>query len=101
MRIAHNRVPQVMAAVAKGTQELEESTKLAILERAKELAPVETGFLQGSIEEAEGGVISGAPYSGFVNFGWTYAAANPYFSNAIGSAVPGFNIKTKALLGGF
>ena len=52
---------------------------------ARQLAPVDTGFLKSQIAVLQGGyggvrLISGAPYSAFVNYGTVYQAPQPFFS---------------------
>ncbi|MCD8391211.1 MAG: HK97 gp10 family phage protein [Firmicutes bacterium] len=56
-------------------------------ERARELCPVDTGYLKSSISSSvDGGaayVSAGAPYAAYVEFGTSKAAAQPFLVPAL------------------
>jgi HK97 gp10 family phage protein len=59
-----------------------------IAERAKDLAPVDTGYMRDHIRARKHGqlgavVESTAPYSGFVEYGTRYMAAQPFLRPAV------------------
>ena len=70
---------------------------------ARQLAPVDTGYLRDHIAvKVEGGVyevISGAEYSTYVEFGTTYSEAQPFFYPAFGSALRQLREEAKDVVG--
>lgn len=79
-KIAADLMPRAEAAVAKAA--------LDIQANAQTLAPVDTGFLRGSIQASKIGpahwrVTVGADYGLFVEYGTVSTAPQPYFEPAI------------------
>ena len=54
-----------------------------IVRRAKQLAPVDTGFMRNNIHAEEDAVISEAPYSAYVEYGTKKMAAQPFMRPAV------------------
>lgn len=79
-----------LARVAGGAEVAEEvaervvSTEVA--ETAKSLAPVDTGALRDSIAQTSEGVVVGAPYAVFVEYGTSESPAQPFVRPAIDEA---------------
>jgi HK97 gp10 family phage protein len=92
---------QGKAAALSGLQEVAGELAAAIIaERAAELAPVDTGELRGSIgpQRLGGGwaVVASAPHAGYVEYGTSKMAAQPYLRPAA-QGVDGKSIAQAAL----
>lgn len=87
-QLRNNRFKDLGAQIRRQEQEARERAARVGASVARQLAPEDTGLLKSLIAVlfgAYGGVrlISGAPYSGHVNFGTVFQAPNPFFTKAI------------------
>lgn len=55
----------------------------AVVWHARKLAPVDTGWLKGSIEEKDGNVVVSAPHAVYVEFGTEHMEAQPFLRPAL------------------
>lgn len=100
MKAAHGRIGAGGSLVVR-------AFTLRVEARAKVYAPVDTGFLMGSIGsefsgdgrsgEMTGTVTAGARYSRFQEYGTSRMAAQPFMGPAFDQEVPGFEAACAAL----
>lgn len=99
----------MMKALEEGARRFPQETKIIVknnAEKGKEIAqrtaPKKTGYLRENIvtkypRAFEGWIISGAMYSGYVNYGTRFQAAQPYFTNMWDIVVSNLERELKAL----
>jgi HK97 gp10 family phage protein len=102
--VVFNRLPAIMAAVEVQARRAPIATAEEVAVRARANAPVDTGYLQGSIaavpvNQHMAEVRVGAPYGGYVEFGTSKMAAQPFLSPALGGAAESMLQKIAGALG--
>lgn len=110
IKIIYDHIPQVIVAVNAGRDELAKGVAEGMEGYANDFVPVRTGALKASIHVSGGGgtyeVIAqstegGAPrdYAGYVEFGTTKMAAQPYMMPAYVSGMATSLPKEEAVFG--
>lgn len=84
----NNRIKAKTALIRAALAAAVDDAGLAVAERARELAPVETGELRDSIhydrDLPDGGTVrADAPYAAYVELGTVHMAAEPYLTPAL------------------
>lgn len=91
MPILTNRIGDATKAITAGGKEALRRAAESHVSVAKQLAPVDTGFMRDHIKVVEDNrglsVVSEAPYSIYVEFGTVNSDAQPFFLPAFGSAL--------------
>ena len=96
-KITKNRFPQIKGAIRERVVKVVNETAQEVLSIAQQLAPVDTGFLRasGHLEgDARGElqkVVFDAEYAGYVEFGTSRSAAQPFLRPAVASIKSRFN----------
>ena len=101
-RIAHNRLPEIIAKMPGLVSAVVKKTAFDIEEDARNFCPVDTGALQGSIEanveEFYATIAPATEYAGYVEFGTWKMAAQPYMRPAADKNAPKFEAAMAAAL---
>jgi HK97 gp10 family phage protein len=89
--VLFNRIPSLIAAVEANASGAAYREARKIAERARDMAPVDTGELRGSIHARPTGhksaeVVAEARYAAYVEFGTYKMSAQPFFMPALGDA---------------
>lgn len=94
--LVFNRVPAIMAAVEANAELAETAAGKAAADRARAMAPVDSGALRDSIQHDGGEVTAGEglEYAGYVNFGTRFMPPNPFFSEGAMAGSIEFRDKT-------
>lgn len=85
----YNRIPALIAFVETQSRAAVKASADRIAEKARQLAPVDTGALRGSIEAVSvttgksAEVRVGVPYAAYVEYGTYKMAAQPFLSPAV------------------
>jgi HK97 gp10 family phage protein len=98
-----SRIPQTVARTRKELSALVEAAGRSVQAKARVLAPVDTGFLQNSIQMMKTGDLSavvfvGAEYGVFVEFGTRRMRAQPFLKPALDEATARFGGEVKGIL---
>lgn len=99
------RAEKAPANVQRAVSQEIERTALKIHRRAKQGAPVDTGYLRNSINNQRMGILSQkvqarAEYAGHVNFGTRRQKKQPFFSGAVDEGTRGFESRLRVALRG-
>jgi HK97 gp10 family phage protein len=95
-----SRIPQVMAAVARGGEVAAQRTRETIRDEAQARAPVLTGELRDSVEVQGEDVTVGAVHGGYVEFGTRFMPAQPFFTPAVDAGAKAFETYIGAVFRG-
>jgi HK97 gp10 family phage protein len=106
-KITDNRIPMIVGAFPGLMEQVVEKTAFDIEATAKELAPVDTGYLAGTIWTDNQGlraeVQTVAEYAAYVEYGTYKMAAQPYMRRAADMHEPKFtqaiDAAVKSLMG--
>lgn len=95
VRVVSNHLPSIAAGIPAKAAAIVAKAALDIEAHAKSRAPVDTGFLKGSIQATQISpthwrVIVGAEYGIYQEYGTVHMAARPYFNPAIQVVRPVF-----------
>lgn len=95
IELVYDITPSLPAETRARIAEIVEATALQVEALAKYLAPVDTGYLRGSIQAGPESALIwivkvGAEYGIFMEFGTTLIPAHPYFVPAIENVRPRF-----------
>lgn len=82
-----SRIPQVAAKIIVSAEATEKKAALLTAERARALAPVDSGYLRDHITSDGNKAQSEAEYSRLVNYGTRDTPANPFWSRALHAGV--------------
>jgi len=88
VKVVRNNLPSIGKAIRDRAKERRSKAAMALRDRARQEAPVDTGKLRGSIEVVSQGdstdlVVVGASYASFVNNGTRRMPANPFWDRAV------------------
>lgn len=98
-----NRIPQVRAEIIRGLENAVKETAYSIEGTAKQLAPIDTGFLRNSITANMFAplvwyVDVGAEYGIHQEFGTRYVPAHPFLHPAVHREKPVFERRIRDVL---
>lgn len=103
VKVANNRLPKLNSQLRERALKIIQDGAQQTADMAKSLAPVDTGFLRGSIhvETQDSGhaqVVVEASYGQFVEYGTVKMAAQPYLTPAVELVKPQLINKLKNIL---
>lgn len=102
LEVLDNRLLSFSGQLRNAASQLVRKTALDIQARARSGAPVDTGFLRGSIELEHAHdllttVYVAAHYGAHVEYGTTRTPAQPFMHPAVDAVAPGFRAAAEAL----
>lgn len=104
LRVVFNRLPQMAAEIASQGAAHVEQTADRVASEAAARAPVDTGYLQGSIHRTgsglQSGVVAEAEYAVYQEYGTHKMAAHPFFWPAVEQERSGYVQGWRSLLAG-
>jgi HK97 gp10 family phage protein len=98
-----SRIPEIVAEINAGIEQVVERTGLRVEAGAKKRARVATGYMRGQIRWTKTGpysgeVVGGADYTIFNEYGTVYMSAQPMFGPATEEARPLFDAEIKLVI---
>lgn len=97
-----SRIPRISKGIETLAGQVVRKTAFDLEARAKQIVPVDTGFLKGSITTTQTGPLSAtvgtpAEYAAYVELGTTTQTPQPYLGPAAEAVRPGFEAAFRAI----